>query len=172
MKGYWYEQGYIRTSSSEFTLGNADPFVHLTNDAVQAWGPDYGKYEKGNKLSYEEFAKYLAKLGLDLREGVLPQMKAMCRQVMAASAHLLDPARKAHNFELFGLDFMVDEGGKVFLIEVNSNPCLEISGPVLMRLLPDMLDNLFRVALDPLFPPPADWPESKRLLLKDPANRF
>jgi tubulin polyglutamylase TTLL1/tubulin monoglycylase TTLL3/8 len=33
--------------------------VHLTNDAVQKLLPEYGKYEKGNKLSYEEFEKYL-----------------------------------------------------------------------------------------------------------------
>ena len=34
-KGYWYEEGYIRTSSSEFTLNDVcDAYTHLTNDAV------------------------------------------------------------------------------------------------------------------------------------------
>ena len=34
-KGYWYEEGYIRTSSSEFTLNDVcDAHTHLTNDAV------------------------------------------------------------------------------------------------------------------------------------------
>ena len=34
-KGYWYEEGYIRTSSSEFTLNDvSDAYTHLTNDAV------------------------------------------------------------------------------------------------------------------------------------------
>jgi hypothetical protein len=32
----------------------------LTNDAVQKNGQDYGKYEKGNKISYQEFKKYLS----------------------------------------------------------------------------------------------------------------
>ena len=31
--------------------------VHLTNDAVQKRGEGYGKFEKGNKVSYEEFSK-------------------------------------------------------------------------------------------------------------------
>lgn len=36
MKGYWYEEGYIRTSCKEFTLKNlANRMIHLTNDAVQ-----------------------------------------------------------------------------------------------------------------------------------------
>ena len=51
-KGYWFKRGYIRTSSSEYTLNHGQANVHLTNDAVQKNLPDYGKYEKGNKVSY------------------------------------------------------------------------------------------------------------------------
>lgn len=53
MKGYWYRHGYVRTTSSEYTLEISLGSVHLTNDAVQKCLPDYGKYEKGNKISYE-----------------------------------------------------------------------------------------------------------------------
>lgn len=36
MKAYWYPEGYIRTSSSIFTLKrNTNLNIHLTNDAVQ-----------------------------------------------------------------------------------------------------------------------------------------
>jgi hypothetical protein len=34
LKGYWYEEGYIRTSSTIFNIYDTDLFVHLTNDAV------------------------------------------------------------------------------------------------------------------------------------------
>lgn len=33
--------------------------VHLNNDAVQKQGEEYGKFETGNKLSLEEFQKFL-----------------------------------------------------------------------------------------------------------------
>ena len=34
-KGYWYEEGYFRTSCDVFTLNNIEnSFIHLTNDAV------------------------------------------------------------------------------------------------------------------------------------------
>lgn len=36
-----------------------DLYTHLTNDAIQKYGADYGKYEKGNKVSYSDFQKYL-----------------------------------------------------------------------------------------------------------------
>jgi len=35
LKGYWYKEGYIRTSSEIFSLKNiSNKFVHLTNDAI------------------------------------------------------------------------------------------------------------------------------------------
>ena len=36
-------------------------YVHLTNDAVQQYADDYGKYEPANKISYHELDKYLKK---------------------------------------------------------------------------------------------------------------
>ena len=53
IKGYWYKDGYVRTTSSEYSLKDNSGSIHLTNDAVQKNLADYGKYEKGNKLSYE-----------------------------------------------------------------------------------------------------------------------
>ena len=60
LKGYFYEDGYLRTSSSPFSLDYLDDkFVHLTNDAVQKLGEDFGKFENCNKLSYGDFQRYL-----------------------------------------------------------------------------------------------------------------
>jgi len=61
-KGYFYNGGYLRTSSEEFDLSdihNRD--IHLTNDAIQSNGENYGKYENWNKLSFSDFEKYLKK---------------------------------------------------------------------------------------------------------------
>ena len=51
-RGYFFKEGYVRTSSYAFGLGDLkDRNVHLTNDAVQDRNSDYGKYEPGNKVS-------------------------------------------------------------------------------------------------------------------------
>ena len=56
MKGFAYNEGYVRTSSREFKLKNLkDKIIHLTNDAVQKKSDDYGKFEAANKISYAEF---------------------------------------------------------------------------------------------------------------------
>lgn len=56
---------------------------------------------------------------------------------------------------------MIDEDFKIYLIEVNTNPCLELSSPLLARLIPTMLDNSFRIASDSLFPPPEGFSQKK-----------
>ena len=56
LKGYFYQEGYLRTSCREFSLLNlSNKMVHLTNDAIQKKDEDYGKFETGNKMSYSEF---------------------------------------------------------------------------------------------------------------------
>lgn len=44
---------------------------------------------------------------------------------------------------------MLDEDLKPWLIEFNTNPCLETGALLLSRIIPDMLDNAFRISLDP-----------------------
>ena len=53
MKGYCYQDGYIRTCCREYSLDDVtDQFIHLTNDAIQQKADEYGKFENGNKLSW------------------------------------------------------------------------------------------------------------------------
>lgn len=56
---------------------------------------------------------------------------------------------------------MLDESSKPWLIEFNANPCLEVCCLVLNRIIPAMIENVWKIAIDPLFPPPVSWPRSK-----------
>ena len=49
---------------------------------------------------------------------------------------------------------MIDDEFRINLIEINTNPCLETSCPVLSKIIPRMLDNAFKISIDPIFPPP------------------
>jgi hypothetical protein len=53
--------------------------------------------------------------------------------------------------EIFGFDYFLDEQFNVYLIEVNTNPCIEESSPLLEELLPRMLDDAFSLTLDQIF---------------------
>ena len=41
-----------------------------------------------------------------------------------------------------------------WLLEVNTNPCLELASTILARIIPAMIENALKVAIDPLFPEP------------------
>jgi hypothetical protein len=47
---------------------------------------------------------------------------------------------------------MIDDNMNVYLIEVNTNPCLDTSpSPLLQRIIPQVLDQTFKITLDPFF---------------------
>lgn len=91
-----------------------------------------------------------------------------------ATFHLLDSKRRLNSYELFGYDFMFDDNFKPFLIEVNSNPSLEPSCNILTKLFTQMLDNTFRIAIDPLCPPQEGFSMKKGSIGVDivPENRM
>jgi hypothetical protein len=103
---------------------------------------------------------------------IVPQLKKIATDTIKAVSRKIDPNRRHCSFEIFGYDFMIDEDLKPWLIEVNTNPCLELSSPLLGRLIPQMVENAVRIAIDPLFPPPP-WPNSKKHTLPDATdNKF
>ena len=60
---------------------------------------------------------------------------------------------------------MIDRDLNPWLIEVNSNPCLDTNCPVLAQIIPHLLESSMRIALDPLAPPPSHFPPKYRNLL-------
>jgi len=61
---------------------------------------------------------------------------------------------KTNEFEIFGYDFMIDEDLKVYLIEVNTNPCIETTQcPLMQRLITQLLDQTFKITTDPFLQP-------------------
>ena len=54
-------------------------------------------------------------------------------------------------FELFGYDFIIDANYGLWLIEVNTNPCLEESSALLSRYIPRMVNDMLKLTVDTVF---------------------
>ena len=93
--GFWYQNGYVRTSSKRFSLDNLEASVHLTNDAVQKNYDDYGKFEIGNKLSFSELQKYLQNIQkADFSQEVLPKIKKLIQDSLQATYNHIDKFKR------------------------------------------------------------------------------
>jgi hypothetical protein len=159
MQLYFFKEGYLRTSCETFTLNNEtidNKFVHLTNNAVQKHADNYGQFENGNQLSFTDFDNYCKENNsdIDVRGKVIPRIKELITISMQSAKKVLNPLDRKYSFEIFGYDFMIDAEGNVWLIEVNTNPCIEESSTILQKLMPRMLDDAFKMTIDVLFPCP------------------
>ena len=66
---------------------------------------------------------------------------------------------------------MIDKAFKVYLIEANVNPCLGVTSSFSSRFIANLLDNTFKIALDPLFPPPTEFSSKKNYAESNPLYR-
>ena len=75
---------------------------------------------------------------------VKEQISMIVKKTLNMGKDILNKGRLVNCFELFGFDFMIDENLAVWLIEVNTNPCLEESNRFLEQLIPRVLGILNR----------------------------
>eukprot|EP01138_Halocafeteria_seosinensis_P012254 gb/GECG01012522.1/.p1 GENE.gb/GECG01012522.1/~~gb/GECG01012522.1/.p1 ORF type:complete len:1130 (+),score=187.57 gb/GECG01012522.1/:1-3390(+) len=208
---YIYGPGYIRTSSSIWTMEDLDReenrLVHLTNYCAQSKAANFGIFEQGNTLGFDQFAAFLdaflrdpqgvmqapeeydstrqkadakhiprasppdASSGMELlwgENGLWKQIKDIIVHTMKAlrvpSVHATSrngcsewgfgnkPVETPqHRFELLGYDFMLDSNLKPWLIEVNTNPSLTYQNRWHKKLVDQMMDELLRLVVDPVF---------------------
>jgi len=112
LKGYEYEEGYLRTSSAEYTIKNLNNrMVHLCNDAIQKKSEDYGKFEPGNKMGYEEFQRYLDKnhssLNVCFERDIQPQIRKLTADCFRSVWGKIDPYKRLNTFEVSYAPFEV-----------------------------------------------------------------
>jgi Tubulin-tyrosine ligase family len=161
IRAYFYRDAYVRTSSKRYSLGDlSDRLSHLTNDAVQKHSKAYGKFENGNKLSFEELQEsisrdYPGSPSNIVASTIFPKIKELCQFSVQAAADEMSKTDMAKSFELLGYDYMIDVDFNPILIEINSNPCLELVCPLLKELITNLIENTVTLAIDPQFPPPS-----------------
>ena len=100
IRGYWYQEGYVRTSSYTWNISDiTDTEIHLTNDSVQKNCDNYGKYEPANKISFNQLQRYLEAFcpngrNIDFRGSLIPAMKKIAADAIKATCLFLDPERR------------------------------------------------------------------------------
>ena len=80
-------------------------------------------------------------------------MRDMIRDCFRSGKDKLNVSGRKDHYELMGFDFMIDEDGRVWLIECNNGPYLGLPNKWSKEWIPKMLDQMLNLVLDPHFPP-------------------
>ena len=154
MEIYLFREGHLKATSFNFTLDNTDLYVHLTNYSVQKYSDKFEIFEHGNEISLDELQKSINEnynLNIDLRKEIFPKIKNIILISLNSVKKLINKYNREKCFEIFGYDFMFDYELNPFLIEINTNPGLEISSPLIQKLVPRMIDDALRLTVDEYF---------------------
>lgn len=154
IKIYGFSEFYLRVSSAPFSLSSesfVNPFVHLTNFAVQkhaisnSFAENVGdeNFEEGSgtndvlMMSMREFEEEVqSRFSSDIFHRLCADIQRVCLSgVLACVPHLDSSASSTGCFEWLGLDLMVDEQFQVSLIEINTSPDISYSTAITRRLV-------------------------------------
>ena len=153
-KVYMFNEGHLKCCSVEYNLNLDDNFSHLTNYSFQKYNNNFGKYEKGNEVSFDDL-QYNIKVNyndcVDFKNEIIPKIKKIIKFVFQSVKNKINGLNRNFTFEIYGFDFMLDNKFNPFLIEVNLNPGLEESSPLIKMLVPRMLDDALRLTVDKEF---------------------
>ena len=154
---YFYKHGYLRTSSAEYNLRDKNNYVHLTNQCLQVKGEGYAQHEEGNTLNYDDLQKYLddnyGQYNLNVHKDFIPRIKDIIIDVFLSVRKKMNANSRENCFELFGFDFLLDEDFRIWLIEVNYNPFLGTPNEYMKVLVPNMIEDMLKIVLDPVLKP-------------------
>ena len=153
-KVYMFNEGHLKCCSVKYDLNIDDNFSHLTNYSFQKYNNNFGRYEKGNEVSFDDL-QYNIEVNynncINFKTEVIPKIKNIIKFVFQSVKNKINGLNRNYTFEIYGFDFMLDIDFNPFLIEVNLNPGLEESSPLIKMIIPRMLDDALRLTVDKEF---------------------
>jgi len=167
---YLCPYGFVRTSSSPYSphlTGNdsEDFLVHITNHSIQKNNPNYNKFEEGNVLMLDDIFRFIADKSdeseKDIKSYYLTEFSKIINdcfkfvnleefsKILPDSSKILpDSSKNLRPFELFGFDFLIDDTGKVYLIEINTNSGLRQDNSQAEKIIEGMIEELLQICVD------------------------
>lgn len=131
--------------------------MHLTNQCLQVKLESYALHEEGNTLNYDDLQQYLnehfGQYNLNVYELLLPRIKDIIIDTFLCVKKKMNSNNRENCFELFGFDFLLDEDFRIWLIECNYNPFLGTPNEYMKKLVPNMIEDMLKIVLDPVLKP-------------------
>jgi len=171
-----YKEGHLKTSSETYNVNQLDSYIHLTNYSVQKYNDNFGKFESGNEASYKDFQNFLEKehsdKRIDFKRDITGKINEITTIAFKAVKDKINMNNRRNCFEIFGLDFILDSSFNTYLIEINTNPGLEESSPLIKKIVPRMIDDALRITVDDMFNPKYSEEHSQEYVSPFPVDGY
>ena len=154
LKVYVFNEGHLKCCSVKYDLSSNDNYSHLTNYSFQKYNDNFGKYELGNEVSFDDLQNNIDinyNNKVNFKRDIIPKIHEIIKFCFQSVKSKINSMNRKYTFEIFGFDFMIDCNFQPFLIEINTNPGLEESSPLIKMLVPRMLDDALRLTVDKEF---------------------
>ena len=150
---YVFKEGHLKACSDLFNIDSDNLFIHLTNYSVQKHNKNFSKIEIGNEISFKMFQDELDKInsGKNFKKEIFPEIIKIIKITADSVKNKINIMDRKNCFEIFGYDFILDVEYQPYLLEINTNPGLEESSPLIRMLVPRMIDDAFRLTIDKIF---------------------
>ncbi|MBS0290361.1 MAG: hypothetical protein JSS07_10070 [Proteobacteria bacterium] len=108
---FFYKNGYINISHFPFALdGFVNKKIHITNYVLDG---EFSQIEQRPTQKVDNFAEIYAKM--------CQMVASIFKALIKAYPNYLKPSSNKI-FEIFGFDFMLDDNGRLWLLEINQAP--------------------------------------------------
>jgi len=125
LKAYQYVHGFARFCAAKYNseMGEMDnPFIHLTNVAIQKHNQDYNN-KHGGKWHIKNLRIYIEQTyGLEASNKLFQGIDQVIIHSLRSVQNVMINDR--HCFECYGYDILIDGDLKPWLVEVNASPSL------------------------------------------------
>ncbi|GJQ67511.1 hypothetical protein Trydic_g8328 [Trypoxylus dichotomus] len=163
MTVYLYQEGLVRFGTDKFTLKDLEsPFRHLTNTSINKLSPGYTEMKEnigsGCKWTLRQLRRYFQQIGVC--DWLLWQkISVLIVLTLLSQAKYIPPSINC--FEFFGVDVLIDNMLKPWLLEVNLSPALgndcDVDRLVKKPMLHEMFDLLGLPLCNMALPTYAIW---------------
>ncbi|XP_075238158.1 uncharacterized protein LOC142334209 isoform X2 [Lycorma delicatula] len=160
LRVYLYDNGLVRFASVKYSSELStlvDRYMHLTNYSINKLSSQYTHNEdagacQGHKWTLKALWAYLEKeKGVDVNR-LWAHMVDLVIKTMISGESSITQLSRAHltsrycSYELFGVDILLDQDLKPWLLEVNISPSLHSSTPLDMAVKGPMVQDLMNIA--------------------------
>ena len=148
LRVYQYAHGFARFCNVKYSnnLGDLNnPFIHLTNVAIQKHNEDYNA-KHGGKWHVQHLRLFLEGThGLEATNRLFAEMdKIVVHSLKAVQGVMINDR---HCFECYGYDIIIDAQLKPWLVEVNASPSLTTTTPSDRVMKMALIRDVFEIVL-------------------------